>query len=136
MTSVTNVAASRVEGAPVAVLWVIYVAVAVLAIVGLWMVFQKAGEAGWKALIPIWNLLVLLRIVGRPAWWIVLLLIPIVNVIFSIVVLYDLSKSFGHDVGYTIGLVLLPFVFIIILGFGPDPYLGPGGKRGPQAPAA
>ena len=118
-----------------AVLWVIYVAIAVLAIVGLWMVFQKAGEAGWKALIPIWNLLVLLRIVGRPAWWIVLLLIPIVNVIFSIIVLYDLSKSFGHDVGYTIGLVLLPFVFIIILGFGPDPYLGPRGSTGPQ-PAA
>ena len=120
----------------VAVLWVIYVAILVLSIVGLWLVFQKAGEAGWKALIPIWNLLVLLRIVGRPAWWILLLLIPIVNVIFAIVVLNDLSKSFGHGVGYTVGLVFLPFLFTMLLGFGPEPYLGPGGSSDPRpAPA-
>lgn len=118
-----------------AVLWVIYVAIAILAIVGLWMVFQKAGEAGWKAIIPIWNTLVLLKIVGRPWWWILLMLIPVVNIVIWIIVAYDLSRSFGHGAGYTVGLVLLSFVFIIILGFGPDPYLGPGGNTSGQQPA-
>ena len=51
----------------------------VAVIAGWWMVFTKAGEAGWKSIIPIWNLLILLKIVGREWWWIILLLIPIVD---------------------------------------------------------
>ena len=48
-------------------------------IAGLWMVFTKAGEDGWKSIIPIWNVLILLKIVGREWWWIILMLIPIVG---------------------------------------------------------
>jgi hypothetical protein len=105
----------------------IWLVVAVLVIVALWKIFTKAGEPGWYSIIPIWNTLVMLKMVGRPMWWFLLYFIPIVNVIVMIIVLNDLSKSFGKGVGFTIGLILLPFIFMLILGFGGAPYLGPGG---------
>ena len=108
---------------------IIYLAILVLVIAGLWKVFEKAGEDGWKAIIPIWNALILLKIVGREPWWIILLLIPIVNVIIGIIVCIDLAKSFARGTGFAIGLILLPFVFLVILGFGSDTYRGPGGTR-------
>ena len=81
-------------------LWTIIVlAVVVLSIAGLWMMFQKAGEAGWKSIIPIWNTLVILKMVGREWWWIILLIVPIVGFVVWIIVMNDLSKSFGHGVG-------------------------------------
>jgi hypothetical protein len=110
---------------------VIYLAILVLVIAGLWKVFTKAGEAGWKAIIPIWNIIVLLRIVGRPLWWIILLIIPIVNIIASLIVMLDLAKSFGKGSGFGIGLWLLSFIFVPILGFGSATY-----QRGGPAVAA
>src|SRR5262245_3829647 len=71
-----------------------------LVIVGGWRVFTKAGQPGWAFIIPIYNVIVLLRIVGRPVWWIVLLLIPVVNLIILILVEIDLAKSFGKGVGF------------------------------------
>ena len=91
-------------------------------------VFQKADEPGIAAFIPIWNLLVLLKIVGRPWWWLILYIIPLVGLIIAIVVLYDLAKSFGHGVGFTIGLVLLSWIFLLILWLGGSRYLGPRGE--------
>ena len=91
-------------------------------------VFQKADEPGIAAFIPIWNLLVLLKIVGRPWWWLILYIIPIVGLIVGIVVFYDLAKSFGHGVGFTIGLVLLSWIFLLILWLGSSRYLGPRGE--------
>jgi hypothetical protein len=110
---------------PVNSLWILYLGLAVLFFAGLWMTFVKAGEEGWKAIIPIWNLLTLLKIVGREWWWILLMLIPIVNVIVWIIVLFDLAKSFGRGVGFAVGLVFLPMIFTLILGFGSDQYKGP-----------
>ena len=49
-------------------------------IAGIWKVFEKAGKPGWAALVPIYNIIVLLDIAGKPAWWLVLMLIPLVNV--------------------------------------------------------
>ena len=91
-------------------------------------VFLKAGEPGIAAFVPIWNLLVLLKIVGRPWWWLILYIIPVVGFIVAIVVLYDLAKSFGHGVGFTIGLVLLSWIFLLILWLGGSRYLGPRGE--------
>ena len=112
-------------------LLIIYLAILVLAVAGLWKTFEKAGEDGWKAIIPIWNLLIVLKIVGREPWWIILLLIPIVDVIFGIVVCIDLAKSFARGTGFAIGLIFFPFIFLVILGFGSDTYRGPA-----AAPAA
>ena len=106
------------------VILVVYLAIFVLVVAGLWRVFTKAGEAGWKAIIPIWNALVLLRIVGRPLWWIILLLIPLVNFIVWLIVSLDLAKSFGKGSGFGVGLWLLSFIFVPILGFGSATYQG------------
>ncbi|MGH7241841.1 MAG: DUF5684 domain-containing protein [Phycisphaerales bacterium] len=100
-------------------------AIIVLIIAGCWKVFTKAGQPGWACLIPIFNIYILLKIVGRPWWFLLLMLIPFVNFIVSIVVHNDLSKSFGKGIGFTVGLILLPMVFYPILGFGEAKYQGP-----------
>jgi hypothetical protein len=100
----------------------------VFIIVGLWKVFVKAGKPGWAAIIPIYNTIVLLEIVGRPIWWFILLLIPCVNVVISIIVMIDLAKSFGKDTLYGIGCALLGFIFVPMLGFGSATYQGPAAK--------
>ena len=105
--------------------WIIYIAVYVLIVAGWWMMFTKAGEAGWKSIIPIWNFLIVLKIVGREWWWIILAIIPIVNIIIWLIVSLDLAKSFGRGTGFGVGLFFLSFIFAPILGFGSDTYKGP-----------
>ncbi len=100
-------------------------AIAIVVIVSLWKVYTKAGQPGWAAIIPIYNVIVLLQIVGRPLWWIVLFLIPLVNIIFGILVYIDLAKSFGKSAGFAFGLMFLCFIFFPILAFGDARYLGP-----------
>jgi hypothetical protein len=115
----------------VAVVYLIYLAVYVLIVAGLWKMFVKAGEEGWKAIIPIWNTLVILRMVGREWWWILLMLIPIVGFVIWIIVCVDVARSFGRGGGFAVGLILLPIIFFPILGFGADRYLGPKGMAAP-----
>jgi len=91
-------------------------------IAGLWKIFTKAGKPGWAAIVPIYNCIVLLEIVGKPIWWIILLLIPCVNIIVSIMLNVELAKKFGKGIGFAIGIIILPFVFIPILGFGKAQY--------------
>jgi len=104
----------------------------VFEIAAVWRIFVKAGDRGWKAIIPIWNTLIVLKIVGRPWWWIFLYLIPIVWWIVYIIVYYDLAKSFGKGVGFAVGVILLPFIFVPILGFGSSQYVEPY-AAGPRA---
>ena len=103
---------------------IIYLTIIILLITSQWKVYTKANQPGWACLIPIYNTIVLLKIVGKPWWWLLLFLIPIVNVIFIVWVANLLSKSFGKGVGFTIGLLLLPFIFYPILGFGSSQYKG------------
>jgi len=100
----------------------------IIVIVGMWKMFEKAGKPGWASLIPIYNFIVLLEIVGKPLWWIVLMFIPIVNIIIAIWVTNLLAKSFGKSEAFTVGLIFLPFVFYPILGFGSAQYQGPAGS--------
>lgn len=98
----------------------------VIGSLGLMGIFKKAGQPGWAAFVPVYNYIVLLKIVGRPVWWIVLVLfVPIVNVVVLIVVMNDLAKSFGKTTGFTVGLVLLQVVFTWILWLGSATYRGP-----------
>lgn len=104
---------------------IIYLAIIVIAIIGMWKAFEKAGKPGWAAIIPIYNMIILIEIVGKPMIWILWLIIPCVNIVF-VIWLYNLvSKSFGKSEGFTVGMLLLPFIFWPILGFGDAKYLGP-----------
>ena len=107
---------------------IIYLVIIVLLIVAAWKIFEKAGKPGWACIIPIYNIIVLLEIVGKPWWWLLLFfLVPIVNIIFLIWMTNLLSLSFGKNVGFTVGLILLPIIFYPILGFGDATYNGPAG---------
>ncbi|QEF98755.1 hypothetical protein Mal15_28100 [Stieleria maiorica] len=103
---------------------VIQLAILVVVIAGLWKTFEKAGKPGWGAIIPIYNIILLLQIAGRPIWWIVLFFIPLVNLILAIIVSIDVAKNFGKGVGYGIGLAFLGFIFYPMLGFGDAKYQG------------
>jgi Family of unknown function (DUF5684) len=106
----------------------LYLAIIIFMIASMWKIYAKAGKPGWAAIVPIYNLIVLFEIVGKPWWWLFLCLIPGVNIIFLIWTYNLLSKSFGKDVGFTIGLIFLSFVFFPILGFGSAKYVGPAGS--------
>ncbi len=97
-------------------------------IAAMWRIFEKAGKPGWASIIPIYNLIVLLEIVGKPWWWLLLMFIPIVNVIFGVWAINLLSKSFGQNEGFTLGLIFLGFIFYPMLGFGNFEYKGPAGE--------
>lgn len=109
--------------------WIIaYLVFIVALVVAHWKIFEKAGEKGWKSLIPVWSTIVILRIVGFSPWFILLFLVPIVNFVFIVVVAYRVAKAFGYGVGMTI----LEFVFgigALIIGFGESKYLGPDGQK-------
>jgi hypothetical protein len=99
--------------------------VGLVGLIAMWKVFTKAGKPGWAVLIPIYNLYVLLEIVGRPVWWLIMLLIPFINVIFMFILAFDLAKSFGKGAGFALGLIFLNLIFFLILGFGSAQYVGP-----------
>jgi len=94
----------------------------VVIIAGLWKTFEKAGQPGWAAIVPIYNVIILLKIAGRPMWWFVLMLIPFVSIIVAIIVAIDVAKNFGKSAGFGVGLALLGFIFYPILGFGDAEY--------------
>ena len=99
--------------------------VSVFSIVCLWKVFVKAGKPGWAAIIPIYNIITELEIIGRPWWWLLLLFIPLVNIVIGIIVIFDLAKVFGKSTGFGFGLLFLGVIFMAILAFGDANYLGP-----------
>jgi len=106
----------------------IYGVILIVLIVANWKLFAKAGQPGWASIIPIYNLVVLLQIVGRPTWWIAAILFcPPVGLVFSVIMMVDLAKSFGKGGGFAAGLILLGFIFFPILAFGSSQYQGPAG---------
>jgi len=166
---------------------IIILAVLVVTLAGIWKTFTKAGESGWKALIPIYNNYIMLKIGGHSGWWVLTFVLPIIpwlialltasanaqtttamegttslpvgqlNVspdqifgiggavavvlvtmimllvfayfqlfmLVSVVMTYDVARSFGKGVGFAWGLFVLPVVFWPILGFGDAEYRGP-----------
>jgi hypothetical protein len=103
---------------------VIYLVIVILAIAGMWKTFEKAGEPGWGAIVPFYNVYLMCKIAGRPGWWLLLFLIPCANVIVAIIIAIDIAKNFGKGVGFGLGLAFLSFIFYPILGFGDARYLG------------
>jgi len=106
---------------------IIYVAILVLMVASGWKIYAKAGQPGWAALVPIYNIVVLCKIIGKPTWWVVLCFIPFVNYVILIMMIHGLSKSFGKGAGYTVGLIFLGIIFYPMLAFGDAQYIGEGG---------
>ncbi len=104
---------------------IVWLAVAIVLIVAMWKIFTKAGKPGWASIIPIYNVIVLVQIAGKPIWWFVLFLIPIVNVVVMILLTIAVAKAFGKGGGFAAGMILLPIIFYPMLGFGSATYTPP-----------
>ena len=99
-------------------------ALVVTIIAGMWKTFVKAGQPGWGVLIPIYNAYLLTQIAKKPGWWVLLLLIPLVNIVVHVIVSVGVAENFGKGAGFGIGLFLLPMIFYPVLGFGDATYAG------------
>lgn len=104
---------------------ILYIAILVFFIGAMWKIYTKAGEEGWACLIPFYSFYVLCKFCGVKNWW--LIFIPLANIYIAIVAIFALAKSFGKDVGFGVGLLLLGFIFYPILGYGDSRYVGPNG---------
>jgi len=108
---------------------IFYLALVVFMIFCGWKVYEKAGQPGWASIIPIYSFLVLLKIIGKPWWWLLLLCIPVVNIVIAIWSINLLSKSFGKGVGFTLGLIFLGIIFYPMMALDKTiQYQGPAGN--------
>lgn len=138
---------SGLFGASIVALIIFSLILYILVVIANWKIFVKAKEKGWKALIPFYNLYIIFKIFWRTSWfWCVVIatvavgfaegilgvnnnIVVWINLAFYLfmlvvsVILYNrMAKSFGHGTGYTIGLIFLPNIFTLILGFNKDKY--------------
>lgn len=111
-------------GAVGLVILIVPLAIVVAIIAGMWKAFAKAGQPGWAAIIPIYNVYVMLKIGDDPVWWLIGLFIPFVNLIVIILVSIHIAEAFGQGAGFGLGLAFLGFVFWPLLGFGDYTYQG------------
>lgn len=107
--------------------------ITIIGLVAMWKIFEKAGEQGWKSIIPLYNIYTLFKIL-KLNFWIFLaacicIVIPFVNIValfaiiyYAFAMMYRLSKAFGHGFGFFLGLVFLGFIFELILAFNEDVY--------------
>ncbi len=114
--------------------FIILIAILLLYIVSVWKIFTKAGKPGWACLIPIYNFIVFLEVVGRPIWWIILMLIPFVNIIIILILCLDLAKSFGKSAAFGVFMFLFTIflglpIFQVIIGLGSSTYQGPSAAQ-------
>lgn len=105
--------------------YLIILSIYVLLVIAWWNIFRKAGEAGWKSLIPFYNTYILFQIAWGNGWLFLLGFIPVVSLVVTIIMNVKLSRAFGHGTGFAIGLILIPNLFTLILGFDNSTYLGP-----------
>jgi hypothetical protein len=116
------------EGPPM-IFWVMYFGFLSVVLVGAavcgWKIFQKAGQPGWAALVPIYNIVIILQMIGKPIWWIALMFVPCVNIVVQVLIAVELAARFGKSTGYAIGMILLPFIFYPMLAFGDAQYSPP-----------
>ena len=105
--------------------WIVSILVMVVAIIAMWKVFTKAGEEGWKSIIPIYNTIVLFKIAGLNPLMVLLYLVPVANIVVMVLLYINLAKAFGKSGAFAAGLIFLAPIFMLILGFGDAQYVGP-----------
>ena len=99
-------------------------AISILIVAAQWVIFVRAGQAGWKCLVPFYNMYVLMEIAGKPGWWMFLMFIPLVGLVFFLFAMLSLAKKFGRSELFGVGLLLLPMIFLPLLAFGGSEYEG------------
>lgn len=108
------------------VTWFVSMLVAVLMLVSMWKLYAKAGKPGWAAIVPVYNVIVMLEIVGRPLWWIFLFFIPLANFVAAIILMLDFAKAYGKSTGYGVLMLFFPVIMYPVLAFGKNTqYVGP-----------
>lgn len=106
-----------------------WLAFVIFTIAGIWKTYSKAGKPGWAAIVPIYNIIVMLEVVNRPIWWIILFFIPFVNIVVYIILSLDMAKAFGKSATFgIIGLFLFSPIGFLMLGFGSAKYVGAPNK--------
>ena len=105
---------------------IIQLVIGLVTLIAMWKVYVKAGKPGWAVIIPFYNAYVFLKIAGKPGWWLILLLVPVLNIIFGIIALVAFAQNFGKGAGFVVGLIFLPFIFYPILAFSDARYIGAG----------
>ncbi len=106
--------------------WIFFIITIVGTLGGLYLLFQKAGVAGWKALVPVYNLYICTKLIGKSIWWFVMLLIPVLNVVIWLLVAIDLAKAFGKDKFWpAVASMMIPYIYFPLIGLDKDvKYLG------------
>lgn len=104
----------------------IFLPITILRVIGLWKLFEKAGRPGWEAVIPVYSIYIMIKLSGRPSWWIIWYFIPVINIIMLIGIRIDFIKGYGK---YTFlehaGAVILAFVMFPVWGYDKETrYLG------------
>ncbi len=126
---VTDTSSTVSSGLPIMIIIIellIFIPFIVLMVVSLWRIFKKSGKPGWAALVPIYSDITMMEVIGRPGWWFLVYMVPILGLYVAILDKIILAKCFGKDGGFAVGLILLPIVFFPILAFGKTAqYQGP-----------
>jgi hypothetical protein len=104
------------------VFWIFYFALIIFFIIVYWKIYVKAGKPGWGCIVLIYDFILKLQIACRPIWWIFLMLIPVVNIVIAIIILFDIAKAFGKSSGFAIGMLFIPIIFFPILAFDSSEY--------------
>lgn len=112
--------------AVLATMWIVLAVLVVISVISMWKLFTKAGKPGWAAIVPIYNNIVVLEIVGRPIWWIFLYFVPIANVVAQVIVTLDVARAYGRDLTFGVLMLFFPVPMYPILAFSKQTeYKGP-----------
>lgn len=112
------------------ILQAFYLGIGIIVVISLFKIFEKTREKGWKAIIPLYNLFIIQKIINKPWWWMILMFIPWFGIIWTIWSTNLLAKSFGKNRWFTLGMILLPFIFYPVLALGDNQYAEPIYKDG------
>jgi len=112
----------------IAILGVVYLVLFIIYIVSMWKLFTKMGQPGWQGIIPLLNAYVIFKLAGKEGWWVILLIVPCINIVAAFFLAQSTAKLFGKELGWTICLFLFPGISHIVLAFGDSQYVGPQQK--------
>ena len=105
------------SGAPLVILMIISLLLSILLIVSMWKIYKKAGKPGWAAIVPVYNIIVLLEIAELPLWYIALFLVPFANIYAMFKIYIELAHKFGKSTGFGVASVFFSVICFPILAF-------------------